>query len=235
MPEATMKICMKLFRCNYVQGFGATENFFSVTLKPEDHVLQGTEKEIRRLSSAGREAVMCRARVVDENDEDITPGEVGEVITQGAGSLLGYWNNPEETCNKIKHGWYYTGDLGTVDDNGYIFLVERKNDKIISGGENIYPIEVENVLYSHPSILEAAVIGVPDEEWGESVKAFVVLHRGESVSEAEIINFCKKNMASYKKPKSVEFIDTLPRNPTGKVLKRNLKENYWKGHNRTIG
>ena len=165
----------------------------------------------------------------------MSPGEVGEVITRGAGNLIGYWKNPEETRKKIRDGGYYSGDRATVDEDGYIFLVERKNDMIISGGENIYPKEVENVLYSHPSIFEAAVIGVPDEQWGEAVKALVVLHEGESVSESEIIAFCKENLASYKKPKSVEFMDTLPRSPAGKVLKRDLREKYWKGHDRKIG
>jgi acyl-CoA synthetase (AMP-forming)/AMP-acid ligase II len=121
-----------------------------------------------------------------------------------------------------------------VDEEGYIFIVDRRKDMIISGGENIYPREVEEVLYTHPSILEAAVIGVPDEQWGESVKAIVVLREGEGVSEQEIIDFCKKNMASYKKPKSVEFVDALPRNPVGKVLKKELREKYWKGYDRRV-
>ena len=235
MPEATMKAGIRLFSCNFVQGLGSTENYTSVILKPEDHVLEGTQKQMKRLTAAGREAVMCEARVVTEDGQDVSPGEVGEVITRGAGNLIGYWQNPEETNKKIRDGWYYTGDLATVDEDGYIFLVERKNDMIISGGENIYPKEVENVLYSHPSIFEAAVIGIPDDQWGESVKALVVLHEEESVSESEIIAFCKENLASYKKPRSVEFLDTLPRSPAGKVLKRDLREKYWKGRERKIG
>jgi acyl-CoA synthetase (AMP-forming)/AMP-acid ligase II len=156
------------------------------------------------------------------------------VITKGAANLLGYWNDPEATAQSIRDGWYYTGDIATVDEDGYIFLLERKNDMIISGGENIYPKEVENVLYSHPAINEAAVLGVPDDHWGESVKALIILHEGEVLTEAEVIAYCKQHLAGYKKPRSVEFVDDLPRNASGKVLKKVLREKYWQGRERTI-
>ena len=149
---------------------------------------------------------------------------MGEIIVKGDNVMKGYWKLPEETAETIKNGWLHTGDMATVDEDGYVFIVDRKKDMIISGGENIYPREIEEVLYSHPSILEAAVIGVPDEDWGESVKAFVVLKEGEKASEQEIIDFCKKNLASYKKPKFVEFLDVLPRSAAGKVLKKELRE-----------
>ena len=229
MAEATLRAGMALFQCDFLQALGSTENYTSILLKPEDHVLQGPERAMRRLMAAGREAVMVDARVVNEKTEDISPGEVGEVITRGAANLTGYWNNPEATRKVLRDGWYHTGDLATVDDEGYIFLLERRDDLIISGGENIYPKEVENILYSHPAIAEAAVIGVPDDNWGESVKALVILHKGQRLTEDEVIRYCRDNLASYKKPKSVEFVDDLPRNASGKVLKKKLREKYSPG------
>jgi len=234
MPEIVLRAGLNLFGCNFVQGLGSTENYISVVLKPEDHVVDGSKKQVSRLMAAGREAIMCEARVVNNQGEDVILGEVGEVITRGAGNLLKYWDNPEETAKKLRDNWYYTGDLGRVDEDGYIFLVERKNDMIISGGENIYPKEVENILFSHPAIFEAAVIGVPDDTWGESVKAIVVLKPGSSSDEAEVIQYCKDNLASYKKPKSVEFVDVLPKTAAGKVLKRKLREPYWQNRKRSI-
>jgi long-chain acyl-CoA synthetase len=232
MAEATLRAGMALFQCDFLQALGSTENYTSILLKPEDHVLQGPEPAVRRLMAAGREAVMVNARVVNEKAEDISPGEVGEVITKGAANLTGYWNNAAATRNALRDGWYHTGDLATVDDEGYIFLLERRDDLIISGGENIYPKEVENILYSHPAIDEAAVIGVPDDDWGESVKALVILHEGQRLTEDEVIRYCRENLASYKKPKSVEFVDDLPRNASGKVLKKKLSEKYWPGKRR---
>ena len=229
MNEATLRAGIKLFQCDFLQALGSTENYTSVVLKPADHKLEGSAQEMRRLMAAGREAVMVNARVISEMGDDVRPGEVGEVITKGAANLLGYWNNPEETAKSIRDGWYYTGDLATVDEDGYIFLLERKNDLIISGGENIYPKEVENVLYSHPAIYEACVLGVPDDDWGEAVKALVILHEGQILTEQEVIDYCKANLASYKKPRSVEFVTDLPRNASGKVLKKDLREKYWQG------
>ena len=227
MPEATLKAGLELFNCEFIQALGSTENYTSVVLKPQDHKLEGTEAEVRRLTAAGRQAVMVEARVVDEDGRDVAPGEAGEVITRGAANFLGYWNNPEESASKLRNGWYYTGDIGTVDEEGYIFLLDRKNDMIISGGENIYPKEIENILYSHPAINEAAVLGVPDDDWGESVKALVILHEGRTATEQEIIEYCRNNLASYKKPRSVEFVEELPRNASGKVLKKELRKKYW--------
>jgi acyl-CoA synthetase (AMP-forming)/AMP-acid ligase II len=234
MPESTLRAGIELFQCDFLQALGSTENYTSIVLKPDDHKLEGSEQEKRRLMAAGREAIMVNARVVNNEGEDVAPGEPGEVITKGAANLLGYWNDPEATAQSIRDGWYYTGDIATVDEDGYIFLLERKNDMIISGGENIYPKEVENVLYSHPAINEAAVLGVPDDHWGESVKALIILHEGEVLTEAEVIAYCKQHLAGYKKPRSVEFVDDLPRNASGKVLKKVLREKYWQGRERTI-
>jgi long-chain acyl-CoA synthetase len=158
--------------------------------------------------------------------KDVARGEVGEIIVRSEAMTIGYWNLPEETAKTIKNGWLYTGDFGRFDDQGYVFIVDRKHDMIISGGKNIYPREIEEVIYTHKAVLEAAVIGVPDEYWGESVKAFVVLKEGMKVTEDEIIDLCKKTIAGYKKPRSVEFVQQLPKSPTGKILKRVIKSQY---------
>ena len=146
----------------------------------------------------------------------------------------GYWDLPQETAKTIKDGWLYTGDYGRMDEGGYVYIVDRKNDMIISGGKNIYPREIEEVLYSHPGVLEAAVVGVPDDHWGESVKALLVLRDGAKATEEEVISFCKENLASYKKPRSVEFRKELPKSPTGKILKRLIRDVYWKGRDRKV-
>ncbi|KPK94073.1 MAG: hypothetical protein AMJ94_02280 [Deltaproteobacteria bacterium SM23_61] len=162
-------------------------------------------------------------RVVDDHMEDVGVNEVGEIVYRGPGLFKGYYQNPEETKKAFEGGWFHSGDLVRRDEEGFIYVVDRKKDMIISGGENIYSAEVEAVLLTHPKIKEAAVIGVPDPKWGEAVKAFVVLEPGEKATEEEIIEFCLENLARYKRPKSVEFIPALPRSATGKVLKRELR------------
>ena len=235
MPVAVLKKAINTFKCNFLQSYGLTEASPGVTfLRPEEHIIDGTEEDTKRLTSCGKEVFNVEARVINEKGDDVDPDEVGEIIVKGDNVMKGYWRLPEETAKTIKNGWLYTGDMGTVDNKGYIYIVDRKKDMIISGGENIYPREVEDALYAHPSVLEAAVIGVPDDDWGESVKAFVVLKDEKKITEQEIIEFCKKRLASYKKPKSIEFLDALPRNPTGKVLKKELKEKYWQGLNRGV-
>ncbi len=235
MPVALLKKTIKAFKCKLLHAYGLTEASPGVTfLMPEDHVLEGPAEKVRRLASCGREVFNVEARVVNERGLDVQPGEVGEIIVRGDNVMKGYWKLPEETSETIRNGWLHTGDMATVDEEDYVFIVDRKKDMIISGGENIYPREVEEVLYAHPSVLEATVIGVPDQRWGEAVKAIVVLSPGETVSEEEVIDFCKKNLASYKKPKSVEFVDTLPRNPLGKVLKKELRKKYWEGYDREV-
>jgi acyl-CoA synthetase (AMP-forming)/AMP-acid ligase II len=148
--------------------------------------------------------------------------------------MEGYWNRPEATAETLRDGWLYTGDLGYMDDEGYVYIQDRVNDMIVSGGENIYPREVEDVLFQLDAIADSAVIGVPDQQWGESVKAIVVLKKGRDLSEQEIIEFCRTRLAGFKAPRSVEQVETLPRNPSGKVLKRELREPYWKGERRRV-
>jgi long-chain acyl-CoA synthetase len=235
MPVALLKRAMKRFRCRFMQLYGQTESGpLTTVLRPEDHVLHGSEAQMARLASAGRPILTYEVRIVDKDGKDVAPGQIGEIIVRSECMTVGYWNLPEETANTLKEGWLYTGDFGRFDDKGYVYIVDRKNDMIISGGKNIYPREIEEVLYKHEAVLEAAVIGVPDEHWGESVKALVVLKPGKAESEEGIIAFCKEKLASYKKPRSVEFRTELPKNPTGKILKRLIRDEHWKGEERQI-
>ena len=165
-------------------------------------------------------------QIVDEDGEPVAQGEVGEIVARGARLMKGYWNQAEATAEAIRDGWLYTGDLGYSDDDGYIFLSGRAKDFIKRGGEMVSPEEVEQVLCSHSAIDEAAIIGVPDADWGERVRAVVVLKRGQAASEEDVIEYCRQRLASFKKPESVVFADALPRNPLGKVLKRELREEY---------
>jgi acyl-CoA synthetase (AMP-forming)/AMP-acid ligase II len=167
-------------------------------------------------------------RIVDDNDNDVPVGAIGEAAYQGPTLMKEYYKDPKATAEAMRGGWFHSGDVVRRDAQGYVYVVDRKKDMIISGGENIYPAEIEEVLYSHPKILECAVIGVFDEKWGESVKAVVVCKPGEQLTEEEVIEYCKQHLASYKKPRSVDFVDSLPRNAIGKVLKRVLKEQYGK-------
>jgi acyl-CoA synthetase (AMP-forming)/AMP-acid ligase II len=159
---------------------------------------------------------------------------VGEIIARGDNIAMGYWKLPVETAETFREGWLYTGDMAKVDGDGYVFIVDRKKDMIISGGENISSKEVEEVIFRHPAVVEVTVIGVPDEEWGESVKALVVLKPGSTATEQEIIEHCVDWLSSFKKPRSVEFIDELPKNPAGKVLKTELRKKYWKGREKYV-
>ncbi len=197
------------------EGYGLTEATALVTSNPIDAE--------RKAGSVGV-PIGCEARVVDENDNDVATGEVGEIIIRGKNVMKGYYNNPEATAEAMRNGWLHTGDMGKYDSDGYLYVVDRKKDLIITGGYNIYPAEVENVLYKHPKVAMATVIGVPDEIKGEIAKAYIVLKEGEAATEKEIIDFCRERIAKYKAPRAVEFRDTLPTTPTGKILKRTLRQ-----------
>lgn len=198
-------------------AFGQTEMSPTTTcLLPQD--------SIRKTNSVGKPVLNVEVRVVDENMNDVPLGEIGEIVYRGPTLMKGYYKNPEATEEAFKGGWFHSGDLVRMDDEGFIYVVDRKKDMIISGGENIYPAEVEAALYKHDAILEAAVIGLPDRDWGESVKAYIVLKQGKSLTAEEVIQHCKEHLASYKKPKFVEFLHELPRNPSGKILKRVLRD-----------
>jgi long-chain acyl-CoA synthetase len=190
--------------------------------------------EDRRARSAGR-AVMGVELVVRRPDgTPCAPGEVGEVTGRGPNFTRGYWNRPEETARALRDGWFWTGDLAQMDEEGYVYIVDRARDMIISGGENVYSVEVEEAIAAHPAVLEAAVIGVPDEAWGERVHAVVVPRPGQAVDQAGLRAFCRERIAGYKCPRSVDFVEALPKSGPGKVLKRELRARYWAGHERLV-
>lgn len=226
MPQSVLEKAIKGIGCGFTQGYGLTETLEATFLVSSDHVLEGTDKQRKRLLSAGREAVGAEVGIVDDNGNDLPTGEVGEILIRSDSVIQGYWQMPEVSADSIKDGWFFTGDLGYLDEERYLYVVDRKKDMIISGGVNIYPKEIEEVLYAHPKVLEAAVIGIPDEMWGENVMALVVLKQNETASEDEMVEYCKQHLASHKKPKIVEFVNSLPKNPSGKILKRVLRDMY---------
>jgi acyl-CoA synthetase (AMP-forming)/AMP-acid ligase II len=236
-PEIVRNI-VEIFRCDYVQTYGMTETSPYLTLSLlKDHLRTlPDEEQLRFKAKTGREFIAVELRVVNDEGEAVAPDEreVGEIIVKGDTVTTGYWKSPEETQKAIKDGWLYTGDMAIIDIEGYVTIVDRKKDMILTGGENVYSTEVENVLYMHPAILECAVIGVPDQKWGEAVRAVVALKPGRQASETEIIGFCKDRMAHFKAPKSVEFIEALPKTGSGKIQKKELRDGYWKGHAKSV-
>jgi long-chain acyl-CoA synthetase len=235
ITETLLTRALTTMGCGFCQAYGLTEttgSFFS--LFPADHDPTGPRSHLLR--SVGRPAEWAEVRVVDpDTGEDRPTGEPGEVWMRGATVMRGYWKQPEKTADTITpDGWCKTGDIAYFDDEGYLYLYDRRNDMIVTGGENVYPIEVENALAAHPAVEDVAVIGIPDDRWGETVKAVVVVAPGAGVTEADIIAFARDRLAHYKCPTSVDFIDVLPRNPSGKVLKRQLREPYWAGRGRRI-
>ncbi|MCK9230968.1 MAG: long-chain fatty acid--CoA ligase [Syntrophales bacterium] len=228
--EDLKKAIQKLGPC-LVQLFGQGETPMTITYLPiGDHVLEGTEEQMKRLASAGIQRTDVEVKIFDDEGNELPMGEQGEIACRSDISMKGYWRNPEETEKTLVDGWLHTGDVGYMDENGYLFIMDRSKDMIISGGENIYPREIEEVLIRHPAVRECAVIGVPDPKWGEAIKAVVSLEPGASVTEEELIVFCTDNIARYKRPRSVDIVDDLPKSNYGKILKRELREKYWKGY-----
>ncbi|HUC05701.1 MAG TPA: long-chain-fatty-acid--CoA ligase [Acidimicrobiales bacterium] len=235
ISEDVLVKCLSTFGCAFCQVYGMTETTGAITsLAPEDHDPDGPRRGLLR--SAGRPHATVALRIVDpETGDDVPVGEVGEVWTRSKYNMAGYWNKPEETAATVSaQGWLRTGDAGYFDAEGYVYLHDRIKDMIVSGAENVYPAEVENVLLSHPSVYDAAVIGVPDERWGETVKAIVVAAPGVTLDAADVISFCRDRLAHYKCPTSVDTVEALPRNPSGKILKRELRAPYWVGRQRRI-
>ena len=211
-----------------VQIFGQGETPMTGTyLRRQEHVVHGSEQQEARLMSAGVPRTGIDVRIVNPVDHEVPRGQQGELVVRGRTVMSGYWRQPEATADVLRNGWLHTGDVGYMDTGGYVFILDRKKDMIISGGANIYPREIEEVIQQHPAVKEVAVVGVPDELWGESVKAIVALRDGYSATEHDIVNECIAHLASYKKPKSVEFVPELPKNAYGKILKRELRERYW--------
>jgi acyl-CoA synthetase (AMP-forming)/AMP-acid ligase II len=218
-----------------VQLFGQAESPMTITYLPQrDHVFEGTGEQFKRLSSAGIPRTDVEVRIFDPDDHELPRGTMGEIVTRSDLVMKGYWRNPEITARAIRGGWLHTGDIGFMDEHDYLFIMDRSKDMIISGGENIYPREIEEVLVRHPSVKEVAVIGIPDSKWGEAVKAVVSLKPEKSATEPELIAYCKDHIASYKKPKSIEFVDEIPKNNYGKILKRELRAKYWTGRDRKV-
>ena len=234
MPVEVITKAIEVFPgTRFINAFGQTESASTITmLTPEDHVIEGTPGEraikLKRLGSIGRALGDTEVKIFDEDGSEQPVDEVGEIVARGPRVMKGYWKAEEATNSTIRNGWLYTGDIGYMDEAGYIFLSGRAKDIIIRAGENISPEQVEATLHSHPAIDEAAVIGVPDPQWGEKVRAIVALKAGAQATEADIIEHCRGQLASFKKPESVIFVDSLPRNPLGKVLKRVLREEYGK-------
>jgi len=236
MPVEVIKKAIEVMPwAKFINAFGQTETASTIAaLGPDDHVIEGTEEErekkLKRLtSSIGRPLPDVEVKIVGEDGNPLPPETVGEILVKGPRVMTGYWGDEEKTAQVITpDGWLRTGDMGWLDEEGYIYLAGRGDDMIIRGGENISPEEVEDVLHSHPTIEEAAVIGVPDPEWGQEPRALVVLKQGETTTPEEIIEFCRTRLAGFKRPRSVIFVDTLPRNQMGKVLKKELRERYGK-------
>ena len=230
-----LKKAISIFGDVFLQGYGLTEASMPITLlTKEDHMLDGSEEGLKRLKSIGRPVLVAKVSIQDKENNILPAGQTGEICVKSDQVMKEYWRNPEATKETLIDGWLHTGDMGYREEDGYVYLVDRKKDMIISGGFNIYPREVEDALYMLDEVLEAAVIGIPDEKWGETVKAFVVLKEGKNISAKDVIAHCKEQLASYKKPTSVDFIDELPKNANGKILKKDLKAPYWEDQWRKI-
>ncbi|HEY8339520.1 MAG TPA: long-chain-fatty-acid--CoA ligase [Egibacteraceae bacterium] len=237
MPEAVVREALARFPCELTQGYGQTEGGTMTFLPPEAHREALAGRNTHRLRSCGLESYLTSVRVVDPETGQPVPRDrtaVGEIAVRSEANMAGYWRKPDLTAETLRDGWLWTGDLATWDEDGFVYIVDRRKDMIITGGENVYPAQVEAALHRHPAVLEAAVFGVPDDEWGESVKAVVVLREGMTATEQELIDLCRRHLASYMKPRSIDFVRELPKSPTGKVLKRELRAPYWEGRERRV-
>jgi fatty-acyl-CoA synthase len=231
IPAALLRECIAVFKCGFVQVYGLTETTGGiVALPPEDHV-----EGLDRMRSAGKAMAGVELAILDVNGNRLPPGEVGEIAVRSGANMAGYWNLPEATTRTLSaDNWLRTGDAGTLDKDGYLYIHDRIKDMIISGGENIYPAEVESAICDHPDVAEVAVVGVPDDTWGEAVKAVVVMKPGRTATAADLIAFTRERIAAFKTPKSVDFVAALPRNASGKILRRQLREPYWEGQERQV-
>lgn len=230
LAPSQLKRLVELLGCRVHYGGGQTEVGNIVSAKVEEQL----KNEPETLGAAGREAYDFELKIVDEQGNEVPPGEVGELCVMSETVMKGYWKLPEETAEAMRGGWEYTGDLVRIDEKGYVYYIDRKKDMIKTGGENVYSKGVEDAILEHPSVAEVAVIGVPDDKWGEMVKALVVLKKGQAATEEEIISHCKKRLAGFKCPKSVEFDESLPKTSIGKVAKNVIREKYWKGFDRRV-
>ena len=232
MPLELLKRCLQIFQCGFIQAYGMTETTGTIVmLPPEDHDPNGNQ----RMRSAGKPLPGVEIKIVDGDGNELPVGEVGEVITRSSNNMLGYWNLPDATQKTLTgDGWVHTGDAGYVDEDGYLYIHDRVKDMIISGGENVYPAEVESAIYGHPDVLEVAVIGVPDDKWGEAVKAVCVPKPGATIDPENVITWARERIAGFKVPKSIDIIEALPRNASGKILRKDLRAPYWAGRDRQV-
>ncbi|MCB9896962.1 MAG: long-chain-fatty-acid--CoA ligase [Planctomycetes bacterium] len=231
IPRTLLERALDVFGCRFAQIYGLTETGnTAVCLRPEDHADLASE----RLLAAGRPYPCVRLKVIDAEGRELPPRAVGEICIRSDANMVGYANRPEATAETLRDGWVHTGDAGFLDEDGYVFIRDRVKDMVIYAGENVYPAEIESVLCAHPAVAEAAVIGVPDERWGELVKAIVVKRPGADVRARELIAWCRHDLADFKVPKSVDFVDALPRTPSGKIQKAKLRAPYWEGRERQV-
>ncbi len=230
IPESVLSRAMKVFSCDFVQNYGLTETCGTCTyLGPRDH-----DPDRGKLRTCGLPTPKRELRIINESGETLPAGQVGEIVVRGGFVMKGHWKAPEATAEAIVDSWFHTGDAGHLDEDGYLCIHDRIKDMIVSGGENVYPAEVENALVNNPDIVDAAVIGVPDDKCGEAVRAIVVLKTGVEFDASEIIDHARARIAGYKLPKSVDFVESIPRNPSGKILRRHLREPYWRGRDRQV-
>lgn len=231
ITPSLMKQAMKILNCDFYQIYGMTETGnMAVCLRPEDHTLEWNTT----MKAAGKALPGVNLKVTDQNNNLVNTGTIGEIWIQSPSNMVGYWKNDIATQNTLQEGWIRTGDAGYIDDKGYVYICDRIKDMIICAGENIYPAEVEAVLSAHEAIQDITIIGIPDERWGEIAKAFIVLNPNYTLKKRELTTYAKGKIADYKIPQSVEFVDALPRNSSGKVLKRVLREPYWEHQDRLV-
>jgi long-chain acyl-CoA synthetase len=228
MPPEIMRRCERVFGMRFGKGYGLTEAAPAVSsLSPDEYALEGDPVLVKRSLSVGKAFRSVALAIRREDGSECRRGEEGEITVAGENVMLGYWRDPERTGEALRDGWLWTGDMGFVDEDDYLYLVDRKSDMIISGGENVHPSETENALQEHPAVEEVAVVGIPDPRWGEAVKAVVALKPGREALAEELIGFCRERIAGYKCPKSVDFVAELPKSTVGKILRREVKERYW--------
>jgi long-chain acyl-CoA synthetase len=228
ISQDLLKLSIETFGCRFTQVYGLTETTGAITALQHEHH-QG-----ERVLSCGRAMYGAEMKVVDPFGNQVADGEIGEIVYRGGCLMAGYWRRPDDTAAAIRDGWFHTGDAGNVDTDGFYYIRDRIKDMIVSGGENIYPAELEGALAGHPGVADVAVIGVPDERWGEAVKAIVVSRPGSGLTEEALIEWSRSRLAGFKRPRSVDFVQAIPRNPTGKILKRELREPYWSGSARRV-